>query len=69
MGPGQGPALLAGRNGPGAQRYVLDPADGRLLEEASDGWRASHLEQGPAASAPATGAVVVAEAATGVAAG
>jgi hypothetical protein len=53
----------------GAQRYVLDPADGRLLEEASDGWRASHLEQGPAASAPATGAVVVAEAATGVAAG
>lgn len=30
------------------QRYVLDPTDGRLLEESNGGWRATYLEQGPA---------------------
>ena len=50
----------------GDQRYVLDPNDGRLLEESSGSsapapeapggtaWRATYLEQGPANSAPAT---------------
>lgn len=38
------------------ERYVLDPDDGRLLEETSSGWRVTYLEQGPADSAPqATG--------------
>jgi len=38
------------RNG---TRYVVDPTDGRLLEEDSGGWRATYLEQGPASTAPA----------------
>ena len=39
----------------GGQRYVLDPDDGRLLEESDGGsaWRATYLEQGPTNSAPA----------------
>jgi hypothetical protein len=49
----------------GDQRYVVDPSDGRLLEESSGSpgpvaeapggadWRATYLEQGPAESAPA----------------
>ena len=49
----------------GDQRYVLDPNDGRLLEESEGGsapvaeapgggpWLATYLEQGPADSAPA----------------
>jgi hypothetical protein len=41
----------------GAQRYVLDPDDGRLLEESMDlggsAFRYTHLEQGPAQAAPA----------------
>ena len=36
----------------GDQRYVLDPSDGRLLEESSGGWRATYLAQGPASTAP-----------------
>ena len=45
----------------GVQRYVLDPADGRLLEEGwvgdlQDGetwtYRSTYLDQGPAATAP-----------------
>jgi len=47
----------AGRAGVAVERhgmrYVLDPDDGRLLEEDSTGWRATYLEQGPASSAPA----------------
>lgn len=44
----------------GDTRYVLDPADGRLLEEVSgpvpgQEWRGTYLEQGPADSAPAGG--------------
>jgi hypothetical protein len=46
----------AGRAGVAVERhgvrYVLDPDDGRLLEEDSQGWRATYLEQGPASSAP-----------------
>lgn len=41
----------------GPQRYVLDPDDGRLLEESMDlggsVFRYTHLEQGPADTAPA----------------
>lgn len=44
------PGVAVERHG---TRYVLDPSDGRLLEESSDGWRATYLEQGPASSAPA----------------
>jgi hypothetical protein len=44
------PGVAVERNG---ERYVLDPSDGRLLEESSTGWRATYLEQGPADSAPA----------------
>jgi len=47
----------AGRPGVAVERrgtrYVLDPSDGRLLEEDSTGWRATYLEQGPAETAPA----------------
>ena len=47
----------AGRAGVAVERhgtrYVLDPSDGRLLEESSTGWRATSLEQGPASTAPA----------------
>ena len=48
----------AGRHGVaverGGQRYVLDPNDGRLLEESDGGggWQATYLEQGPISSAP-----------------
>ncbi|HEY5013594.1 MAG TPA: CU044_5270 family protein [Acidimicrobiia bacterium] len=47
----------AGRHGVaverGGQRYVLDPNDGRLLEESEPGgWRATYLEQGPTSTAP-----------------
>jgi hypothetical protein len=34
-------------------RYVLDPSDGRLLEESSADWTSTYLEQGPADTAPA----------------
>jgi hypothetical protein len=47
----------AGRAGVAVERhgdrYVLDPSDGRLLEESAGGWRATYLEQGPTATAPA----------------
>jgi hypothetical protein len=43
------PGVAVERHG---TRYVLDPDDGRLLEEDADGWRATYLEQGPAATAP-----------------
>ena len=58
----------AGRSGiaveRGDQRYVLDPSDGRLLEESQGadgpvaeapggaGWTGTYLEQGPAETAP-----------------
>ena len=46
----------AGRAGVAVERhgtrYVLDPSDGRLLEEGSDDWQSTYLEQGPASSAP-----------------
>lgn len=35
------------------QRYVLDPDDGRLLEESHDSWHSTYLEQGPSDTAPA----------------
>jgi hypothetical protein len=41
------------RNG---MRYVIDPDDGRLLEEDSHDWRATYIEQGPSDSAPAPSA-------------
>jgi hypothetical protein len=51
----------AGRAGVAVERhgtrYVLDPDDGRLLEEVSSGWRATYLEQGPADSAPDAAAI------------
>jgi hypothetical protein len=34
------------------ERYVLDPEDGRLLEETSGTWRITYLEQGPTDRAP-----------------
>lgn len=37
----------------GGQRYVLDPDNGRLLEESQGDFSATYLEQGPADSAPA----------------
>jgi hypothetical protein len=47
----------AGRAGVAVERhgtrYVLDPSDGRLLEEDSADWRSTYLEQGPVSSAPA----------------
>ncbi len=47
----------AGRQGVAVQRgglrYVLDPSDGRLLEEVDGGLRTTYIEQGPATSAPA----------------
>ena len=46
----------AGRAGVAVERhghrYVLDPSDGRLLEEDSGDWRSTYLEQGPATTAP-----------------
>jgi hypothetical protein len=46
----------AGRAGVAVERhgnwYVLDPSDGRLLEERSADWTGTYLEQGPADSAP-----------------
>jgi hypothetical protein len=47
----------AGRAGVAVERhgdrYVLDPANGRLLEESSSSWTGTYLEQGPVDSAPA----------------
>ncbi len=37
----------------GGQRYVLDPDNGRLLEESQGDFSTTYLEQGPADSAPA----------------
>ncbi|MCW2543621.1 MAG: hypothetical protein JWM40_1173 [Frankiales bacterium] len=34
-------------------RYVLDPSNGRLLEESSSDWTGTYLEQGPVDTAPA----------------
>jgi hypothetical protein len=46
----------AGRGGVAVERhgtrYVLDPSDGRLLEEGSGDWQTTYLEQGPADTAP-----------------
>lgn len=46
----------AGRRGVAVEhdgrRLVIDPSDGRLLEERRDGWQSTYLEQGPAATAP-----------------
>jgi hypothetical protein len=46
----------AGRAGVAVERhgtrYVLDPSDGRLLEEGSGDWQSTYLSQGPADSAP-----------------
>lgn len=44
------PGVAVERHG---NRYVLDPNDGRLLEESSSDWTSTYLEQGPADSAPA----------------
>jgi hypothetical protein len=50
----------AGRAGVAVERhgtrYVLDPSDGRLLEEGSGDWKSTYLEQGPADTAPAANA-------------
>jgi len=35
------------------QRYVLDPNNGRLLDESAGRWSTSYLEQGPVDHAPA----------------
>ena len=47
----------AGRAGVAVERhgmrYVLDPDDGRLLEEDAGAWRSTYLEQGPTDTAPA----------------
>jgi hypothetical protein len=43
------PGVAVERHG---MRYVVDPDDGRLLEESATGWRATYLEQGPVESAP-----------------
>jgi len=37
----------------GGETYVIDPGTGRLLAEVEPGWRATYLDQGPAAAAPA----------------
>jgi hypothetical protein len=54
----EGPATDgAGRTGVAVsrdgQRYVLDPATGRLLEEEEGSWSSTYLSQGPVETAPA----------------
>jgi hypothetical protein len=47
----------AGRSGVAVERagrrYILDPHDGRLLEEIAGDFHSTYLDQGPAATAPA----------------